>query len=110
MTSNKVNTIILQLNIAYQNITSVYGKHMGSYVEPHCTLDSIVVVTPTDFAGILIVLMNSCPERRGRTYWWSSYIARHSPPTTIQMLDVTAMYDDYSISSSRASGSLRRRS
>lgn len=49
--SNKVNTVVLQLNLAYQNKTSVYGKHMGS-IDPLCTLDSVVVVTPTDLAGI----------------------------------------------------------
>lgn len=50
----KWTLLFYSLYVAYQNITSVYGKHMGSY-DTHCTLDSIVVGTPTDLAGIWLV-------------------------------------------------------
>lgn len=50
----KWTLLFYSLFVAYQNITSVYGKHMGSN-DTHCTLDSIVVVTPTDLAGIWLV-------------------------------------------------------
>lgn len=81
----KWTLLFYSLCVAYQNITSVYGKHMGSN-DTHCTLDSIVVVTPTDLAGIWLVFWIVAESHQ----WEKTYllVAVHSSLTCNVLLSV----------------------